>query len=130
MYTLQTPKERPLRDKLKRPLNRDQNLITNALFLERVQSKLEQHFDESGYTVKQLAKDVNLSRAHLFRKLKKIVGLSVCGYISLLRLSRAKKMLQSKKYSVSEVAYMVGFSDPAYFSRRYSKQYGHPPSKE
>ena len=48
---------------------------------------------------------------------------------SVVRLNKAKELLVSRKYSIGEVANMVGFSDPKYFSTCFKKQFGTSPSK-
>ena len=61
-------------------------------------------------------------------KLKKITGLSTTEFIKSIRLNEAKKMLMEREYSVSEIAYRVGFNDPAYFSRSFKKKFNASPS--
>jgi len=50
-------------------------------------------------------------------------------FIRIVRLNKSKELLLSQKYSVGEVACMVGFSDPKYFSTCFKKQFGTSPSK-
>jgi len=45
-----------------------------------------------------------------------------------VRLSKAKKMIAEQKGTISEIAYSVGFSSPAYFSRCFKEEFGYPPS--
>jgi YesN/AraC family two-component response regulator len=44
-------------------------------------------------------------------------------------LKKAIQLLESENYSVSEVAYKVGFNDPSYFTRIFKKEYGKAPSE-
>jgi len=46
-----------------------------------------------------------------------------------VRLKKSAMLLKSKNHNVSEVANMIGFNDPYYFSRCFKKQFGYPPSK-
>ena len=62
-------------------------------------------------------------------KLKKITVLSNSEFIKNIRLNEAQKMLLEGQLTVSEIAYRVGFSDPAYFSRSFKKMFGLAPSK-
>ena len=55
-------------------------------------------------------------------------GTSPVKYITDLKLSRAKELMLSGMYSVSESAYLSGFSDISYFSREFKKNVGVPPS--
>ncbi|MDE6239638.1 MAG: helix-turn-helix transcriptional regulator, partial [Muribaculaceae bacterium] len=56
-------------------------------------------------------------------------GMSINDFIRVMRLNKAKGLLESGKYQISEVAYMVGFADPKYFSTCFKKQFGVSPSK-
>jgi transcriptional regulator GlxA family with amidase domain len=47
--------------------------------------------------------------------------------IKEIRLKRANQLLQNKAFQVSEVAYMVGFNDPYYFSKNYKARFGYSP---
>jgi AraC-like DNA-binding protein len=47
--------------------------------------------------------------------------------IQIIRLKRAAQLLQEGKYLISEVGYMVGFSNPSYFTKCFQKQFGIKP---
>lgn len=65
-----------------------------------------------------------------FRKLfKSFYGISPLKYINDLKISHAKALLESKMYSVAEVALQSGFSDATHFSREFKKATGLSPSK-
>lgn len=65
-----------------------------------------------------------------FRKLfKSFYGVSPLKYINDLKISHAKALLESKMYSVAEVALQSGFSDATHFSREFKKATGLSPSK-
>ena len=48
--------------------------------------------------------------------------------IQIVRLKRAAQLLQENKYTVSEIGYMVGFTNPSYFTKCFQKQFGIRPS--
>jgi len=66
----------------------------------------------------------------LYRKLKSLTNRSPVEFIRLVRLKRAASLLQTEPFSVAEVAYRVGFNDPAYFSRAFRKEFGQAPSEK
>ena len=70
-----------------------------------------------------------MSRTSVYNKIRAITGQSVNEFIRIVRLNKSKELLSTKMYNVSEVAYMVGFSDPKYFSTCFKKQFGVSPSK-
>jgi AraC-like DNA-binding protein len=55
-------------------------------------------------------------------------GLNVNEYIRVCRLKQAAEMLASRRYRVSEVAYLTGFSSPSYFATCFQKQFNMTPS--
>ena len=98
-------------------------------FLERVVRAVEQHLDDSEFSVDVLSAEIALSRTQVHRKLKALTGQSISGFIRSTRLHRAYALLQAQVATVSEVAYQVGFSSPAHFSTSFSRQFGHAPSQ-
>ncbi len=79
---------------------------------------------EPEISIEKLAADLNMSRSSLQKKLKGLTGLSPVEFIRLIRLKKAAELLSNGNYRVSEVAYMVGFNKPSYFTSLFKKQYG------
>ena len=95
--------------------------------LSRAMNLLEQHVADSDYDVDRLSFDLHMSRVHLYRQLKEIVGRSPSDFIRDFRLAKAADMLRQNKLDVSEITYMVGFGSPKYFSACFKKKYGLTP---
>ena len=75
-----------------------------------------------------LAFEVSVSERQLHRNIKKFLNITPNKYIRILKLHRAKKLLEDYAYrTISEVAYAVGFHDAHYFSNLFYKQYGAMP---
>lgn len=98
-------------------------------FIRKVNLLLESHLGEEDFGVLQLTHQLGLSRSQVFKKLKALTGKSIAQYIRQYRLHRAKQLLDSTELSISEVAFGVGFKDPAYFSRSFADLYGMAPSE-
>ena len=96
-------------------------------FLNLVQTTLERHLSDENFGIAELCELLNISRAQLHRKIKKLTGLSTSHYIRSLRLEIAEELLESSDLNVSEVAFKVGFSSPSYFSKVFKAQFGYPP---
>ncbi len=96
-------------------------------FLERLLSVFEKHLSESGYSTESFAREVGMSRSHLHRKLKALTDLSTHEFILNMRLKRAAQLLKKKAGNVSEIAYTVGFENPANFSKAFKNQFGQSP---
>ena len=74
-----------------------------------------------------LATRLGLSRSQLHRKLKAIVDLSTTEFIRTIRLRRAAELINNNFGSMAEIAYEVGFNNPAHFSRYFRSQFGCSP---
>jgi YesN/AraC family two-component response regulator len=110
-------------DKLSELGNRDQ------MFIKKLSNIVIKHLDDGNFDVDMFCNEVNVSRTLLHIKLKKITGLSTTAFISKIRMSEAKKMLDEGLLSVSEISYRVGYNDPAYFSKSFKKMFGKSPSE-
>ena len=97
--------------------------------IAKINDVIKQNIGESNLTVEFLASKTALSRVQLFRKMKAITGCSPSEYIKAIRLEHAAEILVQSKQSIADVAYMVGFSDPKYFSNCFSEKFGVTPSQ-
>lgn len=79
-------------------------------------------------SVGALGKAVGLSRSRFSILFAEQVNLSPQSYIEAARLARAAQMLQSSSWSVSQIADEVGFPNAYYFSTRFRRHFGMPPS--
>jgi AraC family transcriptional regulator of arabinose operon len=78
--------------------------------------------------IETLSRAVGLSRSRFSVLFADELNVSPQTYIELARLGRAAQMLQSSSWSVSQIAEEVGFTNAYYFSTRFRRQYGMPPS--
>ena len=69
-----------------------------------------------------------MSEKQLYRLLKKHLNVTPSEYIRNVRMQKATMLLEQKYFTVSEIAYMVGFSAPSYFSKCFQDHYGVAPS--
>lgn len=80
-------------------------------------------------TLEQIANELFVSPGYLCRIFKKHVGKRYASYVTDIRMKKAKELLCSGKFTVTEVAYKVGFNDASYFSSVFKKHYAQPPCK-
>lgn len=124
-----TLRQHHLRSELLQPRREKAQENPELIFLQQLRDKVVSQLDNTKFSVKDLGQTVNLGHTQLYRKLKALTGLTPKQFIRDIRLRHAAQMLSEQRYSVAEVAYAVGFSDPNYFSRIFQQTYGHPPSE-
>lgn len=101
----------------------------DEIFLQKAKAIIEENISNPDFDVNQLSRDVGVSRAGVYRKMKALTNMSVSILIRNMRMKRAAQILEQNKVNVSEVAYMVGFNDVQYFRKCFQKMYKMPPSQ-
>jgi len=99
-------------------------------FIEKIFTVINEHLSEEEFSIEDIAMEIGMSRAQIYRKIKALTGKSPSLYLRSVRLSKAKEMIKEGKGTISEISFWVGFSSPAYFSRCYKEEYGYPPSDQ
>lgn len=99
-------------------------------FLIKLRAVLLDNLSDELFGIEDICKEVGVSRTQLHRKLKALTNKSTSIFIRDIRLIEAQKLIKKTNYSISEIAYKVGFGDPNYFSKLYSEKFNYSPSKE
>lgn len=97
-------------------------------FLENLGQFIEKNIDSDNLSANLVAKELGMSHSVLYKKLKTITGLSLVEYMRDYRLKKAKQLLKTNQFSISEVCYQVGYSDRKYFSKLFKERFGNPPT--
>lgn len=105
----------------------DRRLPDQGEPLERAMRYLEERVDGS-IRVSELARLIGVSASHLGALFREATGGGVLAYHTGLRMARARRLLDTTSLHVSEIARQVGYEDPFYFSRQFSRVHGMSPS--
>ncbi|MEJ5962636.1 two-component regulator propeller domain-containing protein [Pedobacter immunditicola] len=108
-----------------------QNLAITSpdeVFLHKVMAYVEMHIDNPALNVEDLAAEVFMSRTTLYRKIKALTNQTTVELIRAVRLKRAAQLLETQGYSISEVAYMTGFTEINYFRKCFKEQFNQTPT--
>lgn len=98
-------------------------------FVKELQEAIEKNISDSQLNVKKLGEILYMSHTSLYRKIQALTGESPVEFIRSYRLKRAAEMIRSGSGSVTEISEEVGFSSPAYFSRRFKEKFNQSPSE-
>ena len=98
-------------------------------FMDRVMGIMEKNYMNSEFGVMEFCEQMGMSRSLLAKKLNQETGQSTSQFIRNYRLDIAKQILKrGDQRNIAEIAFSVGFNDPKYFTRCFTKLYGVSPS--
>ena len=114
------------------PTTSNQEPTTNLedAFFQKIKIIVERHLDDPYFKPADLGRSLNMSQSQLYRKVKALTNSTPAILIRRIRLQKGRELLHTTELNVSEIAYQVGFTDPAYFSRTYSEEFGITPSSD
>ncbi len=98
-------------------------------WLETTESTVKEQLKDPKFNTQALADALQISRIHLFRRLKNITGLSPSQYIKEARLVQARQLIENQTYdSIKAVAYSVGMHHLGSFASQFKARFGKSPS--
>ena len=98
-------------------------------FLQQAEEVILRRLDDTTLNTRTLERACATSRTQLYRRLKRLTGLSTNLFIRHIRLRAALELMCDPTESITSIAYQVGFSDVTYFSRVFRQVYGMSPTK-
>lgn len=98
-------------------------------FLQHAIEVVEESMDNSDFGVKEFVEAMGISRSLLHKKLTHLTDQSAAEFINHLRMKKGRELLRQNEWNISEVAYAIGYNDPKYFSRVFSKHFGQSPKE-
>ena len=107
-------------------------VVTNSLdqiFLDKAMKTVEMNIQNDKFNIDMLAKELNMSKPNLNRKLRALLHQSTNQFIQSIRLQRAAQLLGENAGTVSEIAFQTGFSGTAYFVKCFKETYGTTPGQ-
>lgn len=124
------------REKLRERFSNDPNMIRPTIcttdkdkdFAENLLQVMEKELANSQFNVDEFASIMGYGRTVFYRKVRGVTGYSPNEYIRIMRMKKAAELLVENKYTIAEISYQVGISDPFYFSKCFKQQFGVSPS--
>ena len=99
----------------------------DEIFMEKATKIIEDNMAREDFNVSLLAEMLSVDTKQLYRKLKQLTGVTPVNYIRKLRLRKAAVLLEEDKFTISEVMYLVGYSNSSYFSKNFAEEFGVTP---
>lgn len=125
----QNPVDNLLLEVYHKYLKEDKNKKTPA-WAKEIKEIIQDQLDINlSLNLREISSELNVHPAYLSREFSKhFDNLSFGDYIRKLRIEKSIHLLQNSNYSLSEIAYLTGFSDQSHFTRIFKKQTGLNPS--
>ena len=102
---------------------------TEDYFIQQVIQVIEANLADENFNVKMLAEQLNMSQPTLYRKIKQRSELAAIDMIRSVRMSKAASLILENRYSMQEIAEMVGYNDTRTLRKHFMAQFGVSPSK-
>ena len=100
---------------------------TTLVIINRIKDYLD-HNTSHNVSMEELSDVFHLSSIYISRIFKDAIGATPKRYHTMVRINMAKELIQYSKYSLTEIAYQLGFSSIHSFTRYFKKEEGVPPS--
>lgn len=109
----------------------DETSVINELdrkFMSKLVEYIEEKMMNENFSIDTLAMEMAMSRSVFFKKIKSLTGQNPQEFIRDIKMKKAATLLNEKKYSIGEIAYLTGYPNAKYFSTAFKKYYGTTPS--
>ena len=109
-----------------------QVILNNELndhFVKKAVEVIHNNMQNLDFDKESFAMEMHVSGSLLYKKIKALTGQSPIDFIKSIRLNRALELLQSHKYTITEVSELCGYSSISYFSTVFKKYFGKSPTE-
>lgn len=98
-------------------------------YVKDIQDTIYCNFTNPKFKVEDISSMVHLSYPYVIKIFKQSLNVPIKKYLYTMRLDHALNLLLTSEYSITEIAFKSGFSDPLYFSTAFKKQFKIPPNE-
>ena len=124
----QQPFEETLLTAITKFINENAKYKKTPAWAKELKEILQDHID-TNLSLKEISKSLDIHPAYLSREFSKYFdNLSFGDYIRKQRIEKAIELLNNSSYSLTEIAYLTGFSDQSHFTRIFKLHTGKSPS--
>lgn len=102
--------------------------VTSGKWIQRSKQYMDMHFAD-GITVNDVAKYIGIHRSHFTTRFTSEIGVSPSHYLLALKMKKAVAMISDHTFTITEIAYSLGYSDLYSFSKVFKKYHGVSPKQ-
>jgi AraC-like DNA-binding protein len=101
----------------------------DAVFIEKLLKIVKENIGNHTFSVEDLGMESGMSQSQIHRKLKATINISAIQFIRSVRMHKAMELLTKDAANIAEIAYLVGYDDPGYFTKTFRVFFGKLPSE-
>ncbi|MTI47134.1 response regulator [Sporosalibacterium faouarense] len=105
--------------------NREKQL--EGIIIEAIEFIKENY--NKNVSLRDVAKNLNMSYHYFSKFFKESIGKNFVDYVTDIRMSKAKELLENEDYSIKAISFDIGYNDPNYFSKIFKKYFGMSPTE-
>ncbi|WP_296635675.1 response regulator [Polaribacter sp.] len=108
----------------------DKESISNSdkVFYDKIIEIMETYIDDPTFDVTKFSREIGMSKSLIYKRLRKITDIGINDLMLKLRMNKAASMLTHTNKTIQEIALLVGFNSPKYFSTYFKKQFSSSPT--
>jgi len=128
----------PEKEQLERNFRQDMDVICKALWensdsmrnlmVSKAKAMIQEEYADKDLSLASVANRLNISYGYLSTIFTKAVGISFKTYLVEVRMEKARTLLLSRNYRIYEIAEMIGYKNPRYFTDAFKKYYHYSPA--
>jgi CheY-like chemotaxis protein/AraC-like DNA-binding protein/two-component sensor histidine kinase len=111
------------------PGHGDEEFNMEDSFMIKIRNIMMENINNEDFNIQTLCRILSVSRTQLYRKFNSLTNQTINKYLRSLRLCRAKELLLSRRFNVSETAYRTGFKNISHFSKVFKDEFGINPGE-
>ena len=105
------------------------DVINGETFLLKLNKIIQENLDNSNLDVTLICKEIGMSRASLYNKLKALTDMGANDYINKFRMEKAITLITHTDMSFTEITEKIGFTTSRYFSTAFKQYTGETPTQ-
>lgn len=111
-------------------LENSSSLPSDVRLSKKISEYLLENYADPTLNVSTVAAHFDLNASYLGSVFKKVNNKSILQFLTAIRMTEAKNLLQQRQYKIYQIAEKVGYNDVYYFSKRFKKYYGYSPKEQ
>lgn len=107
----------------------DDKRTADEILMEKVTRVIEENMEKEEFNITMLTEIIAIDQKQLYRKIKQLTGMTPVNYMRKLKMKKAAVLFTKDKFTISEVMYLVGYTNASYFTKCFSEEFGVPPKQ-